>query len=127
MHDRPTATELLADIATLLADDVVPALDGGLQHHVRVAANLCRILERELRLGPALAAEEERLLRMLLPEAAAADDLAALHERLAATIRDGGDVDLASAREALLAITKGKLAVVKPGYDDFDFADEGPG
>jgi hypothetical protein len=46
-------------IAGLLEDDVLPAVTGGLQHQVRVAANLSRILQREVELGPA-AAERKR-------------------------------------------------------------------
>jgi len=124
MHDRPTATELLTDIADLLTDEVLPALEGGVQHHVRVAANLCRIVERELRLGPALADEEERLLRELLPDAPPTDGIPALHTRLIDAIR-AGSIDDEQCRQALLEITRGKLAVVKPGYDAFDFAGEG--
>ncbi len=123
MQDRPTAEELLADIAALLDDEVLPVLDGGVQHHVRVAANLCRVVEREVRLGPALAAEEEELLRALLPAAPASADITELHRRLAAAIR-AGEVDDEAARAALLTITRGKLAVNKPGYGDFDFAGE---
>src|SRR5207344_2711907 len=59
VEDRPTASEVLQAISELLQDEVLPVLDGGLQHKVRVAANLCRIVERELRLGPD-AAERER-------------------------------------------------------------------
>ena len=123
MQDRPTTTELLTDIADLLADEVVPALQGGTQHHVRVAANLCRIIEREVRLGPALDVEEERLLRALLTDAEPTDDIRALHGRLIDAIR-AGTVDDERCREALLTITRGKLSVVKPGYDEFDFAGE---
>ena len=124
MHDRPTATELLTDIADLLTDEVMPALEGGVQHNVRVAANLCRIVEREVRLGPGLDAEEQRLLRELLPDAEPSDDTPALHARLIDAIR-AGSIDEGKCRDALLTITRGKLAVVKPGYDEFDFAGEG--
>ena len=51
MLDRPNASELLETIAELLGDEVLPATSGLLQHKVRVAANLCRILDREARLG----------------------------------------------------------------------------
>lgn len=124
MQDRPTSTELLGDIANLLRDDVLPALGGPLRHHVRVAANLCGIVEREVRLGPDLAAEEESLLRELLPEAPAAETVEALHQRLVEAIRTRDRAFLSRARETLVVITRGKLAVVKPGYDDFDYADE---
>lgn len=124
MQDRPTSTELLGDIADLLRDDVLPALEGPLRHHVRVASNLCSIIERELRLGPDLAAEEEALLRELLPEAPAAETVEALHERLVDAIRTRDRAFVSRAWETLVVITRGKLAVAKPGYDDFDYADE---
>lgn len=121
MHDRPTATELLADIGALLEGDVLDALDGGLKHQVRVASNLCRIIERELVLGPSHAEAETSALQDLLD--VDDEDLGRLHATLAERIRDGG-VDLEAAHAVLLAVTRDKVSVVKPGYDDFDFADE---
>ncbi len=49
MQDRPTAQELLATIAELLEGEVLQSLEGEgpLQHQVRVAGNLSRILGRE--------------------------------------------------------------------------------
>ena len=47
MQNLPSTERLLADIALLLESDVLPAVPSSLQHNVRVAANLCRILERE--------------------------------------------------------------------------------
>ena len=68
MQDRPTAAELLRDIANTLDERILPLLAGNDQHQVRVVANLCRILEREVRLGPELEAEERALLGQLLPD-----------------------------------------------------------
>ena len=125
MQDRPTASELLEAIANLLERDVLPALSGPLQHQVRVAGNLSRILEREARMAPELDARERELLVDVLGDVrdgASAPDLSAL---LAERLRAGGDPELERrAWPALLEIVRGKLAVNKPGYDAFDFAEE---
>jgi hypothetical protein len=115
---RPTASELLGDIATLLADEVLPAAPPELQHKVRVAANLARILEREERLAPGLDARERELLTALVGHDGELGDLRAeLVERL------GGDVDDAFERaawEALVEVTRGDLSIAKPGYDGWE-------
>ncbi len=128
MQDRPTAAELLRDIAATLDERIVPLLSGNEQHQVRVAANLCRPLEREVELGPDLARQERDLLVELLPDAAADASLAELNAELAKRVATVDDPEfLARARSALIAITGHKLAVNKPGYDAFDFAGEVPG
>jgi hypothetical protein len=125
MQDRPTAAELLRDIAGTLDERILPLLSGNEQHQVRVAANLCRILEREVALGPTLEAEERALLEDLLPDLPAATPLAELNAELARRVATVDDRDfLARAQAAMLTIARGKLAVNKPGYDAFDFAGE---
>lgn len=125
MQDRPTAAELLRDIAGTLDERILPLLSGNEQHQVRVAANLCRVLEREVALGPALEAEERALLEDLLPDLPAGTPLAELNAELARRVATVDDRDfLARAQAAMLTITRGKLAVNKPGYDAFDFAGE---
>ena len=47
MQHSPTAAELLATVVEVLSDEVVPILDGPVQHHARVAANIVAIVERE--------------------------------------------------------------------------------
>ena len=47
----PDAADLLAAIAKVL-DDVLPNVPAHQQHEVRVAANLARLVEREVRQGP---------------------------------------------------------------------------
>jgi len=44
----PPAANLLEVVANALTNDVLPTTRGGAQHSVRVAANLCRIIAREL-------------------------------------------------------------------------------
>lgn len=123
MQDRPDAAELLATIAETLEVEILPATDGLAQHHVRVAASLCRILEREAAFGAEVEAREVgRLQRLLGSES---DDVLALNRALDARLAFG--VDESFAREAwteLLAITRDKLRVTKPGHDRYDFAPE---
>jgi hypothetical protein len=57
MQDRPTVLELLAAVRGFVEDDLVAWLDGRRRFHALVAANVLRILEREL------AGEEEQLAR----------------------------------------------------------------
>lgn len=116
MQDRPTAAELLRDVADLLEGDVLRAVSGPLQHNVRVAGNLTRIVQRELELGPAADARAHELLRTLLDRDGTEEDLNA---ELAARLRANEDAGLAQRAFApLLEITRGKLAIAKPGHDD---------
>ncbi len=125
MQDRPTASELLATIADLLEGEVLAATKGGLQHQVRVAGNLCRILEREARLGAAHEAREVELLAGVLGEPASGRDARALSAALVLRLGAGHDPALERlAFPALLEIVRGKLAIAKPGHDDYDFAGE---
>ena len=126
MQDRPDAAELLAAIAELLEGELLAATSGGLQHRVRVAANLCRILQRELALGP----DQERRAAELLADALAVHpagrSAAELSRQLAARLADGDEELERRAWPALLEIVRGKLAVAKPGHDAYDFSDEQP-
>ncbi len=125
MQDRPTASELLATIADLLEGDVLAATKGGLQHQVRVAGNLCRILEREASLGAAHEAREIALLAQVLGEPAGGRDARTLNAALVARLAAGHDAALERrAFPALLEIVRGKLAIAKPGHDDYDFSGE---
>lgn len=125
MQDRPTASELLGSIADLLEKEVLPATQGGLQHQVRVAGNLCRILEREARLGPVQDAREVELLANALGEAPGARDALELSRALVARLDAGHDPALEGrAFRALVEIVRGKLAVAKPGHDAWDFGAE---
>ena len=48
VYGRPTAAELVAAVADFLDDDVRGAIEGPVNFHARVAANVLRIVEREL-------------------------------------------------------------------------------
>ncbi len=48
LYGRPTAAELVAAVADFLDNDVRAATEGQVNFHARVAANVLRIVEREL-------------------------------------------------------------------------------
>ena len=133
MQDRPDARELLATLGDFLEGELMPALDGPLKYRTRVALNLCRILEREERLGNSyLLRERERLSRLLglgaedLLPGSLRDQVEDLNQQLvtrlgADTLPAGFE---AGAWEALMATTREKLAIVRPGYDSYDGAEE---
>jgi hypothetical protein len=114
MQDRPTAVELLEAVREFLERDVMPAVEGRVRFHSRVAVNALGMLERELRLGPELDAGERARLATLLGHDA---DLIALTAELAGRIRDGSlddrrDDVVAAVRESVRA----KLLVANPDY-----------
>jgi len=123
MQDRPTAAELLATVATFLDKELMPTLDGPLAYRTRVAANLVHILEREATLGPDATVRERAMLRDLL--GADASNLAQANAQVAADIASGR-IAHDTAWPALMAIAREKLAIVRPGYDDYDARSELP-
>ena len=125
MQDRPTAQELLEAVVELLEGTIMPATEGGLRHQARVAANLCRIVGRELERGAALEDFEIELLSSALGVQAEADsDAETLSRALSEGLLSGDEALEPKAWSALLEIVRGKLAVAKPGYDDYDYAGE---
>lgn len=120
MQYRPTAAELLADIAALLEGEVLTSVSGPLQHRVRVAANLARIVERELVLGPASAAAEERRLAAVLGRHGTLEELRA---ELSARLLDPAPLSAGDDRaifDTLLATARDDLAIAKPGHDEWE-------
>jgi len=109
-HDRPSGAELAEAVREWVTTDVAEATSGRLRFHTRVAANVLATIERELRLGPALAAAHRRRLDVL----GFADDAA-----LAAAVRAGElDDRFEEVRQAAWSAVRDKLAVAHPGYDD---------
>jgi len=111
LYGRPTAAELVAAVADFLDNDVRSALrpDGRpvdaaqTAFHTRVAVNVLRTVERELR--------DDRPA----PELLGYPD----EDRLAAAIRAGDLDDRADEVLACLrALVRYRLAVNHPGYDE---------
>ncbi len=114
MQRTPDAAELLSTIADLLEDELVPALPDELRHRARVAGNLCRILHRELTLGPAMTERERAMFGELLGRDGSPDALgAALVRRLRTSADPGFD---ALAWRVLVEVVRDELAIEKPGY-----------
>ena len=109
-HDAPNAIELLEAVREWIDREVVPATDGRLRFHARVASNVLAMVEREIELGPSqTAAHAERLARL-----GVADDA-----ELAAAIRDRRFDDRGEELRSLLAeMVADKLAVANPRYLD---------
>ena len=107
-HDAPDAAELLDAVREWIDRELIPATDGRLRFHARVASNVLGMVEREIELGTAQAvAHHDRLAQL-----GVADDA-----ELAAAIRrrefDGRQTELLGLlTEAVLD----KLAVANPGY-----------
>jgi hypothetical protein len=124
VQPRPTAEEILRDVAALLDEVLVPALSGPEQHQARVAASLIGIVHREVQLAPASdAAEREAWIGLLGDAAPDQADVVTLRREAANALRRG----LADSREAdaavwpvLLRTTRADLAIVKPGHDSWD-------
>lgn len=121
MLDRPDAATLLRAMAETLSNEVLPATSGGTRHAVRVVANLCRILEREVTIGPSAAEETRQALADLLCRDAKLPELVADLDR---ALRDGeaigrstseDDFD-ARVREIILADVERRLAIDRPDY-----------
>ena len=125
MQDRPTASELLSSIADLLEKQVLGATQGALRHSVRVAGNLCRILEREAEAGADLERREVELLAEVLGESPADGDALRLSRTLSERLDASDDRALEKrAHAALIGIVRGKLSIAKPGHDAYDFSAE---
>jgi hypothetical protein len=118
MQYRPTTSEFLTTIADLLEGEVLADVRSDLQHRVRVAGNVLRLLEREARLGPANAAREHELLVGLTGDEGTNEELTA--EWAAALRRGVPDKERAAAWAALVEITRMDLAVAKPGHDGWE-------
>lgn len=127
MQDRPSPAELLEAVAVFLREQVMPASNGTLAFHARVAANALDIARRELLsdAGAQASADECASLRALLgpghddnadPESLNRALNLALCQRIAA-----GDLTLASPGLAshLWRIARAKLAVDQPGYGTY--------
>ena len=126
MQDRPTIPELLTAVTHLLDEEVVPNLSGSRQFYGRVAANVLRIVMRELEHGEEQAAAEwQRLDALLSPaERPVKQDVVRgavwkRTEELCTRIRNG-DADSGPYREQVLAHLKQtiheKLTISNPKW-----------
>jgi hypothetical protein len=116
MQFRPTDTELLDEIASLLEERIIGAVGPELRHEVRVAASLARILQRQTDLQWAALERERVSLSGLLGRDGTVIELRrALDERLRGASGDDPD-----AWAVLVAIARDDVAIAKPGYDAWE-------
>ena len=107
LYGRPTAAELVAAVADFLDNDVRSSTEGQVNFHARVAANVLRIVEREL------IDDSAADVTGLLAELGFADEA-----QLAAAIRAGTLDDRADdVLPTLRTLVRHRLAVAHPGYD----------
>ena len=107
MSRRPTAAELVAAVADFLDNDV-RAVGGQVGFHSRVAANVLRIVEREL------LDEERAAVRAAIDGLGFPDEQA-----LAGAIRDGRLDDRGDeVMECLRLMVRHRLSIDHPGYAD---------
>jgi len=108
LYGRPTAAELVAAVADFLDKDVRAACEGQVGFHARVAANVLRIVERELLDGAAGGV------------LAALDGLGfADEESLSSAIRAGLLDDRGEdVMECLRILVHQRLSIDHPGYGD---------
>ncbi len=105
---QPQPDELAGALAAFLTNNVQPALSGALAFHVRVAANVAKMLERE---GSAGALQRDRHAARLATLGMSTDD------ELAAAIRAGSLDDVLDEVARQLAISAAeRLAVVNPRW-----------
>jgi hypothetical protein len=116
LHDRPTAAELVAAVREYLERDVMPATEGRVAFHARVAVNVLGMVERELELGAAQDVEEhDRLVELLGRDGSVRE----LTELLAHGIRDGSlELPWSDVVETVRGTVRAKLEVANPGYLD---------
>ena len=113
-QDRPSAAQLVTAVREYLERDVMPATEGRVQFHARVAVNVLNSVARELELGGGFAADEQRRAAALLGHDGDAD---ALEHELAAAIRSGAlDDRSGDVRAHVRATVREKLLIANPAY-----------
>jgi hypothetical protein len=128
MHDRPTVDELLRAVETLFDEQLIPALQGAPQYNARVAANVVRMVRRELQHEEAQLEQEWASLEALLGRAEKPVGLQSL--RIAIAERNGelserirgGEADDGEWRRSVFAhvrdTVRAKLEVANPKWLD---------
>ena len=107
-YSHPTAVELVEAVREFLAGDVMDRTQGSVRFHARVAAKALGVVERELDLGPAVAAAHEDRLAAL----GFVDDV-----DLVEAIRAGGcDERWDEVAPAVAASVRDQLLIANPDY-----------
>ena len=133
MQDRPSAIELLEAAAQFIDRDIVPVTEGARQFQARVAANVMRIVAREIAIEESQLRDEVAALAALLrTEPQNAPSLSEMRETarelndvLSEKIRSG-EADSSAWRADVLRVVRKlveeKLRVANPRYLEADLA-----
>jgi hypothetical protein len=117
VYDQPAIRELVAIVREFLERQAMPALEGRVAFHARVAANALGIVERELEQGAAADEAERERLRALLGTDGSLD---ALNRELCRRLRSGDlTPETVGLVDHLRATTLAKLAVDQPRYSGY--------
>ncbi len=130
MQDRPTVHELLESLGRFLDEEIVPATEGRRQFLARVAANVARLVDRELASEESQLDDEWRRLRAipaLAPDAAEPAGREALRAAIAGATADlarrirEGEVDAdgplrSAVLDHLRRTVRAKLVVSNPAW-----------
>ena len=113
--DMPRADELLFSVVDFLRQQVMAETTGRTQFLARVASNSLDIVEREMALGSAAAAQELSRLQNLLNSAS--DDLIGLRWQLVKALREGAmDLNFDGLTEHLRASIVNQINIDQPRY-----------
>jgi hypothetical protein len=114
MQDTPDHTEILAAVAVLLRESIMPLLSGHPNYQVRVAANALDLVNRQIKLQPGYEADELASLKALLGADGTLEDL---NQMLCDRIESHAiTLETPGVTEHLWTTTMAKLAVDQPTY-----------
>jgi hypothetical protein len=118
MQDIPDPTEILAAVAALMRETIMPLLSGHPNYQVRVAANALDLVGRQIALQPGSDAAELQRLKALLGRDGSLEDL---NQALCEAIeRHAVTPETPGLAEHLWATTMAKLAVDQPSYARYE-------
>ena len=115
-QDRPSAPELLDAVAEYLFAELRPEVPGEQRFKVLVAANVCAVVAREIRLGEKPDRADLELFSELLCDQI--DDVRAAAAELSRRLRSGElDDRIDELAPRLEEHVRRKLEIARPGYD----------
>jgi Domain of unknown function (DUF6285) len=115
-QDRPTAPELLDAVAEYLFAELRPEVPGEQRFKVLVAANVCAVVAREIRMGEEPDRADLELFSELLGQQI--DDVRAAAAELSRRLRSGElDDRIDELAPRLEEHVRRKLEIARPGYD----------
>jgi hypothetical protein len=119
-YDRPTKEELVGAVREFMEQKLLPELKGHTGFNTRVAINVLKTVERELKIGSQVSQEANLRLKELLDETEENLSNRELNKKLSEMIdqRDLSYKDQALVNH-LWHTTMGKLAVDNPRYTSF--------